>query len=452
MNIPIIFALASGGARAAIAVVRLSGPGAGAAVRALAGPLPPPRLARLVKFRDPESKEILDRGLVVWFPGPSSFTGEDMVELHLHGGRAVVAGIVAALGRMQGLRAAEPGEFTRRAFDNGKFDLTEVEAMADLIDSETQSQRRQALRQLSGEFGRLVESWRARLLKALAYAEAGIDFAEDDPAVAAGDWRDDVPAVGREIAQVLADGQRGERLRDGLMVAILGPPNAGKSSLLNRLAGREAAIVAASAGTTRDVIEVHLDLGGYPVILADTAGLREAGDEIETEGVRRALARAGEADLKLAVVDAQAAGEIDSATKRIIDAATILVANKRDLVADAPEALRGLEAALGTAPRAAVSVSAKTGEGIAELLALVERVAATALMDAGGEPALITRARHRGALEECLAALSRFEKAGEAELGAEDLRLAAHSLGRITGRVDVEDILDVIFREFCIGK
>lgn len=446
MNMPTIFALASGAGRAAIAVLRISGPKAGEAVRLLSGPLPPPRHARLSALKHPESHEILDRGLVLWFPGPASLTGEDMAELHLHGGRAVIAAIVTVLDRLPDFRPAEPGEFTRRAFHNGKLDLTAAEGIADLVDAETEAQRRQAMRQLEGNFGRLLESWRERLVKALAYAEAAIDFAEDDPAVKGGAWRGEVAEVADEIGRLLDDERRGERLHDGFEVAIMGPPNAGKSSLLNKLTGRDAAIVSTRAGTTRDVIEVHLDLAGFPVILADTAGLRETRDEIETEGVKRALARAEAADLRLAVIDVSSGAEIDSETKRIIGAQTIVVANKRDLLAEGDGRL---EKILALAPRSC-AVSAKTGEGMPELLALIEAAAEESVGQLGN--ARITRARHRALLQECAAALGRFETARESELAAEDLRIAARALGRITGRVDVEDILDVIFRDFCIGK
>ena len=446
MSTPTIFAVASGAGRAAISVLRISGPNAGEAVRLLSGPLPPPRYARLSALKDPESHEILDRGLVLWFPGPASLTGEDMAELHLHGGRAVAAAIVAAISKMPDFRPAEPGEFSRRAFHNGKFDLTAAEGIADLIEAETEAQRRQAMRQLEGAFGKLVESWRERLVKALAYVEAAIDFAEDDPAVAKGEWRREIAAVAEGIGEHLDDQHRGERLRDGFEVAILGPPNAGKSSLLNKLAGREAAIVSRQAGTTRDIIEVHLDLGGLPVILADTAGLRESKDEVESEGVRRALVRAEAADLKLAVIDASSDAQIDSETKRIIDARSIVVANKRDLLADGDGHLENI---LALAPRS-LAVSAKSGEGIAELLAAIEEAARESIGGFGAAP--ITRIRHRVLLQECAAALDRFENAKPSELAAEDLRLATRALGRITGRVDVDDILDVIFRDFCIGK
>lgn len=445
-----IFALSSGAGRAAIAVIRISGPEAASALRALTGHVPPPRTAKLVKLYDPDSGDLLDNGVVLLAPGPKSLTGEDVVELHLHGGLAVVAGVSGALSRMRGLRPAEAGEFTRRAFLNGKLDLTEVEGVADLVNAETEAQRKQAMRQMAGEFGRLAESWRDRLMQALAHTEARIDFAEDDPEAkrSAGD----VAGVAGEIRRHLDDGRRGERLREGFAIAILGPPNAGKSSLLNRIAGREAAIVSTQEGTTRDVIEVHLDLGGLPVSLADTAGLREAADEIESEGVRRALARAEAADLKLVVIAADEAGKLDAAAKRVVDASTVIAANKADLAPERTAAqIKSALESQGAAAKDVLLVSAKSGAGISELLARLETEAREGLGGGGAAPA-ITRARHREALESCVSALERYQSAAEPELAAEELRAASHALGRITGRVDVEDLLDIIFRDFCIGK
>lgn len=429
-----IFALATGPARAAIAVVRISGPGAGAALKALAGDLPPSRRASLRTLR--HAGEALDRALILWLPGPGSFSGEDMAELHLHGGRAVVAGVLDALLAL-GLRPAEPGEFTRRAFENGRLDLTEAEGLADLVAAETAAQRRQALRQMGGALGALYEGWRAELIGALAHVEAEIDFVDeaDVPEGLAASARERLARLIDAIEAHLADAGRGERLREGLEVVILGAPNAGKSSLLNALLRREAAIVSSIAGTTRDVVEAHLDLGGWPVTLADTAGLRETADEIESEGVRRALQRAERADLKLVV--AEAGRPLPPEAARLLDADALLVLSKIDL---APEADRS----------AGLAVSAVTGEGLPELRAALEREAARRL-DAGPAPAL-TRARHRAALQDCVAALRRALQATELELVAEDLRLAARALGRITGRVDVEDVLDAVFAEFCIGK
>ncbi|MGF7174503.1 tRNA uridine-5-carboxymethylaminomethyl(34) synthesis GTPase MnmE [Azospirillum doebereinerae] len=439
-----IFALATAPGRSGVAVVRVSGPGAGSALTALSGrPLPEPRRATLATLRDPATGDALDDALVLRFTAPASFTGEDVVELHLHGGRAVVTGVIEALAALPGLRLAEPGEFTRRAFENGKLDLTEAEAVADLIDAETTAQRRQALRQMDGALGRLYDGWRDRLTRALAHIEADIDFADEDlPGGVADAVRPVVERLIAEIAAHLDDGGRGERLREGLHIAIVGAPNAGKSSLLNALARRDAAIVSARAGTTRDVIEVHLDLGGYPVVLADTAGLREAAaDEVEEEGIRRARDRAARADVKVAVFDATALPDLDPATLALIDADTVVAVNKRDL-SDSPLPLIG-----GQTP---IPVSARSGAGLVDLEKCLAAFSAERLA-VGGTPSL-TRARHRAALEECRASLERALSAPLPELAAEDIRLASRALGRITGRVDVEDLLEIIFRDFCIGK
>jgi len=437
-----IFALASAPGPAGVAVVRVSGPAAGTALRRLAGDrLPPPRRAVLRRLRDAECA--LDQALVLWFPAPASFTGEDVAELHLHGGRAVGAAVLAALRVCPGLRPAEPGEFTRRAFENGKLDLTAAEGLADLVLAQTEAQRRQALRQLDGELGRLYDGWRDRLVGALARLEAAIDFPDEDlPDGLLVEVNHHILCLLPELTQHLDDGRRGERLREGVSVALIGPPNAGKSSLLNRLARRDAAIVAATAGTTRDVIEVLLDLGGYPVVLADTAGLQTARDEVEAEGVRRALARAAQADLKIVLFDACDWPEIDARTVGLIDADSIVVLNKSDL-AIVPEPVR-----VGGQPARLVSV--RTGSGMNELLSVLTDAVAERI--GRSEAPALTRARHREAVEDCRAALDRACSAGLPELVAEDLRLAVRALGRITGRVDVEDILDVVFREFCIGK
>jgi tRNA modification GTPase len=342
----------------------------------------------------------------------------------------------------QGLQPAEPGAFTRRAFDNGKLDLTEVEGLADLIAAETEAQRRQALRQMEGAFGQRVETWRGGLLGALARIEAAIDFPEEDlPSGLVEGVDEAMRAIGAEIAATLDDDHRGERLREGLSVVILGAPNAGKSSLMNALAKRDVAIVSDEAGTTRDVIELHLDLGGYPVLLADTAGLRESGSKIETEGVRRALDRAGRADVKLIVIDGAVWPIIPAATRAQIDSASLLILNKADLLPSPLQALSG---------HPLIAVSALTGAGFSELLAALKERASRLL--ASGDQPVLTRLRHREALEDCRQTLTRGLAIGPVELKAEELRLATRALGRITGRVDVEDVLDVIFREFCIGK
>jgi tRNA modification GTPase len=438
MDHPAIFALASGVGRAAVAVVRVSGAGTAGILQALAGGLPEPRFATLRRLCHPGSGETLDRALVLWFPGPASYTGEDSAELHLHGGPAVIAGVAEAL-FTAGARPAEPGEFTRRAFLNGKLDLTAAEGIADLIDAETAAQRRQALRQAGGALATLYGGWTTRLTALLARQEAFIEFEDED--LPAG--LDDAVALAAaglraEILTHLADGHRGERLREGLEVAILGAPNAGKSSLLNALAGREAAIVSARAGTTRDVVEVRLDLGGVPVTLADTAGLREAADEIEAEGVRRAHRRAEDADLIIAVFAADRAP--DAETLAWVRPGTLVLANKTDLAA-AP-AMIGGQPALG--------LSLRSEEGLA---ALRQRLDEEAAARAGlAAEAVLTRPRHRAALTEAAGWLAELETAPLPELRAEALRAALRALGRITGQVGVEAVLDAVFGEFCIGK
>jgi tRNA modification GTPase len=434
-----ICALASAPGRAGVAVIRISGPAAGDALRALCGPPPPPRQASLRKLKDPRRGEVLDRGLALWLPGPSSFTGEDIAELHIHGGRAVVGRVIDALRSLKGVRIAEPGEFARRAFENGRLDLTEVEGLADLIAAETEAQARQAIAQAEGGARALYETWREELVKALALAEAGLDFA-DEADVAAGAAVEADASVAEllgAISKHLQD-RRGERLRDGFRVVIAGPPNVGKSSLLNALARRDVAIVSEEAGTTRDVIEVHLDLRGLPVIVTDTAGIRDAVGAIEAEGVRRTLARVGDADLVLWMVDATDPQWEPKSPDILANAAHIRVLNKVDRV-------KSLHIADG------VALSAKTGAGVAELVEILSKRAEEGL--AAGEPAVITRARHRAELEAAAEALARFrEERGGPEIKAEELRLAARHLGRLTGRIDVEEVLGAIFSEFCIGK
>ena len=476
-----IYALASGPPRprigSGIAVIRVSGPGTAGAVRRLApgataGALPAPRQAVLRTVRDPLSGEAIDRGLVLWFPAPGSVTGEDYAEFHVHGGRAVIEGLLAALAALPGLRLAEPGAFARRSFENGKLDLTAAEGIADLVAAETAAQRRQALRQLEGELGRLYDGWRERLLRALAHVEAAIDYPDEDlpddvarqAAAMLGDLR-------HEMAAHLAD-QRGERLRDGLAIAIVGAPNVGKSSLLNRLARRDAAIVSAFAGTTRDAIEVHLDLGGWPVTLIDTAGLRESDDPVEREGVRRARERARAADLRLHVAALGDDGELPDLEElarsvETLEAAAgagsaagraIVAVNKLDLATGIAAAglLSRVEAAL---PGARIAgLSAVSGDGISGLVAILQQAAHEVFETGDGAGAAeappLTQHRHREALARCCEALDRALVAADAgvELLAEDLRIASRELGRITGRVGVEDILDIVFRDFCIGK
>ncbi|MEX0921351.1 MAG: tRNA uridine-5-carboxymethylaminomethyl(34) synthesis GTPase MnmE [Rhodovibrionaceae bacterium] len=449
-----IFALSTSPGRAGIAVLRISGPAAGQALNALCGgPLPQARRASLRSLTDPDSGAVIDRGLVLWFPAPHSFTGEDLVELQVHGGAAVIAALASALARQPGLRPGEAGEFTRRAFDAGKLDLTQVEGLADLIAAETEAQRRQALRQMDGALSRVFADWAVRLTRMLAQLEAYLDFPDEDlPVERAQAIDDEILCLENEIDQYLVGSASGERLRSGVEIAILGPPNAGKSSLLNALAQRDAAIISETAGTTRDVVEVQLDLGGFPATLADTAGLRalsqsdaqsDAQSDIEREGIRRAKARAERADLQIAVFDLSAGAELDPETLAVIGPDALVVLNKADL---APEG-----SGVDLAGRETFILSVKTGAGVGAFLAALEARVAEALSTALTAPSL-TRARHRHALQACRAALARAGEAELPELEAEDLRVALRALGRITGKVDVEDLLDVIFREFCIGK
>ena len=422
MDADTIFAVASGAGHAAIAVMRLSGPDSRAMLAALCGRVPAPRRVSLRRLRD------VDQAMVVWLPGPGSYTGEDSAEFYLHGGRSVLNGVADALVAL-GARPAEPGEFTRRAFLNGRMDLTEAEAVHDLIAAETEAQRRQALRQLDGALGTLYRGWAERLRLLLAQQEALIDFPDEDlPAEVEGQVQAELTALRQEMAAHLDDGRRGERLREGLVFAVTGAPNVGKSSLVNALAERDVAIVSATPGTTRDALETRVVLGGVPVTLVDTAGLRDTADEIEAEGVRRARARAEAADLVIRVVDApEESGN---------DADWMLVANKRDLG--------------GAVPVGAIGVSALTGEGLDALRGRLAQVARS-LTESSGPPPL-TQARHRVALQEAAARLAGATTADLPELRAEDLRLALRALGRITGSVGVEDILDTLFARFCIGK
>jgi tRNA modification GTPase len=450
-----VFALSSGRLPAAIGVIRISGPGARLALLATCGRVPEPRRAMFARLRDPSSQELIDEALVLWFPAPNSETGEDMAELQVHGGRAIVARLFDVLGRLEGFRLAEAGEFTRRAFENGRLDLTAVEGLADLIDADTEAQRQQAFRQFRGLLGNRAETWRGQLIDALALMEAGIDFSDEEvPTDLALRAFEIICPLAAEIRQ--AGAGQGERLREGLRVAIAGPPNVGKSTLLNRLARREAAIVSPHAGTTRDVIEVHLDLAGFPVTLRDTAGLREAADPVEREGVRRAWDAVTDANLVLWVVDAAAVeaglGLAQPPATGGNSAEHWVILNKTDLLA--PGAAQALASRFvgRLNGRTLLTISAFSGAGVDDLVLAVTKFAERFFT---AEPALVTRERHRVALREAIQALDGAlrlgPQAGE-ELVAEHIRLAMRALERLTGRIGVEDILDVIFRDFCIGK
>ena len=476
-----IFALASAPGRSGVAVIRLSGPKAGSVLLGLAPDLkspPPPRRATRVYLFDSDSSTdhsesesnsghnntpfeekgyrghiesesshlpdgLIDDGLTIWFPGPASFTGEDVVELHVHGGTSVLEAVTGCLMAIPGVRPAEPGEYSRRAFENGKLDLTAAEAIADLVDAETTAQRRQALAQMGGALADLYDGWRSQLVGALAYLEVCIDFSEEDiPDDLMARSAATLTALRDSIDDHLQDNGIGERIRDGFRIALTGAPNVGKSSLMNALAKRDVAIVSDIAGTTRDVLEVPMDLGGYAATLIDTAGLRDTDDVIEIEGVRRARAAAKAADIRVHLLDAM---DMDAASVRPDGA--LVVVNKIDKIANRADSIKGFDA---------LPLSVKTGVGLDDFVqTLTERVRQLAKTRVSDAPPL-TRARHRAALEDCVAALDRAREGAagnqDMEMIAEDMRFAAQALGRITGRIDVEDLLDKIFKDFCIGK
>ncbi len=444
---PTIYALSSGAGKAGVAVIRISGRAAGTAVdRLTAGRRPPVRVASMRTLVDPQTGSPLDQALVLWFQGPASFTGEDCAELHVHGGRAVITGVLGALGWLPDCRLAEPGEFTRRAFFNGRLDLTEAEALADLIDADSEGQRRQALRQMSGGgLGRQAEAWRAAILRAQALTEAAIDFSDE------ADVADDAIAQAavvaadllRSIRHALDDRRRGEIVRDGYRVAIVGAPNVGKSSLLNALSRRDVAIVSEEPGTTRDVIEVTLDLDGQVVIISDTAGIRETSGHVEREGIRRSFQALERADLVLALIAADdGSPDLPPELHRnleMADADVLRVESKIDLNG-------------GSGRSSCIGISSATGEGLERLIA--EMSSRAGALVATGEPPLITRERHRRLLEQAHQALEAFLTSADTgiELRAESLRRAASALGRLAGRVDVEDILGEIFGRFASGN
>lgn len=446
-----IFALSSGHGTAGVAVVRLSGPEARVVLSVLCGgKVPVARRAALRTLVDPEGGMRLDQALVIVFPGPASFTGEDVVELHLHGGRAVVEGVLSALGAIDGLRPAEAGEFSRRAFDNGKLDLTEAEGLNDLIHAQTAAQREQALRQMDGELRSLYDGWRGQLLGHLAHLEADIDFPDEDlPEGVSGAVLPNILSIQSDITQHIDEGRRGKMLRDGFRIVILGEPNTGKSTLLNALARADVAIVSDQAGTTRDIIEIQLDLGGFPVRLIDTAGVRDSDASIEKEGIRRALAKAEDADLRLVLVRADDWPTVPPSMQQWVDENSLVIATQIDRVSGGQLFhVEHLDSDCG----GVLPLSAKTGAGLDMLMAKLEEVVAER-MGLREAPAL-TRLRHQQALVTAVDHLKRFQQnAGQdAVLAAEDVRMAVRSIGSITGRVGVEDMLDIVFSDFCIGK
>ena len=444
-----IFALASAPGVSGVAVLRISGPRSAEVYMRLTGQdrAPQPKQATLRKLYHPDTNIWLDSALCLYFKAPHSFTGEDVLELHIHGGRAVLASVSEAIFTVEGVRYAEAGEFSKRGFLNGKMDLTEAEGIVDLVHAETAAQASQALKQMDGQLGALYDQWRDQLVKLLAHGEAFVDFVEEDD-IPQDLWDMVIQKIGalQESLQAhLSDNHRGEKLREGITVAIIGPPNAGKSSLMNLLARQDVAIVSDIAGTTRDVVQVSLDLSGYPVTLVDTAGIRETDDVIEREGVKRARKAAAHADLRVLVLDAsQTCGQIPAEFKDIAEKPnTLCIFNKIDLVNLTDASLQSYQ-----------KISVSKGQGIE---ALLEKLTSTLDQLIGqSEAPVITRARHRDALETASQHLQNVlrESAKDMpfELVIEDIRLAARALGKITGRIDVEDLLDVVFRDFCIGK
>ena len=430
-----IYALSSGPGKGGVAIIRVSGNQVKEVIKKLTGLVElKPRYAYFKPITSGD--KILDRALILFFEAPNSFTGEDVVEFQVHGGHAVIQGVLEALGNIEGCRPAERGEFSRRAVINGKMDLTEAEGLLDLINAETEKQRKQALSQMDGSLEKIYESWRSDLTHHMAYLEAFIDFPEEEiPPEKMDAIDEDIQALIKKIKTHLDDKRAGERLREGFYIAIIGAPNVGKSSLINALTRKDVAIVSQTAGTTRDVIEAYLDVDGFPVILADTAGLRTQADAIESEGIKRAVRRATDADLILHVLDGQFWPTMDNLPISLLDKPKLTLWNKADLMNLKPK---------GT------FISAKTGQGIDELWAQIRKILERNF--GKQNDGVITRERYRVALTECLRNLNHALTVSELELKAEDLRLAARALGRITGRIEAEDLLDIIFRDFCIGK
>jgi tRNA modification GTPase len=441
-----IYALSSGPGVSGIAVIRISGPETSKAIKLLTGKnVPKPRVATLRKINKINTSELIDEGIILWFPGPESYTGEDMAEIQVHGSKAVIDALHSSISNIENCRLAEPGEFTKLAFQNGKINLLTAESVADLISSETEIQRQQAIKIMNGKSADQFNFLREKLLKILSHVEAKIDFPDEDlPNDILKEMKKSSDDVLKNIEKILNDKKVGERIREGFKIAILGPTNAGKSSLLNHLSNRDVAIVSEIAGTTRDVIETHLNIDGYPVIISDTAGIRDSKNEIEKKGIKLSLNRAEEADLKLVVVDAKNLDFTDI-LKGILDQDAILVINKSDLFSeDIDPEIKKLNHVL---------ISIKENLNIDELILKIKNNLKNKFITS--DDILITRERHRQHLEQCLEHLKNFNKKNEVEdfdKAAEDLRLATRHLGMIVGKVDVEEILGSIFNDFCIGK
>jgi len=441
-----IFALSTGPGTSGIGVIRISGQETSKVITLLTNkPLPMPRVATLRKFNKINTSELIDEGIILWFPGPESYTGEDMAEIHVHGSKAVVNAVHQSISKIENCRLAEPGEFTKLAFQNGKINLLQAESVADLISSETEIQRQQAIKIMNGKSANQFNFLREKLLKILAHIEAKIDFPDEDlPKDILNEIKKSSDEVLKNLEKILDDQKVGERIREGFKIAILGPTNAGKSSLLNHLSNRDVAIVSEIAGTTRDVIETHLNIDGYPVIVSDTAGIRESKDEIEKKGIKLSLSRAEEADLKLVVVDAKNLDFTD-VLRRLLDENAILVINKSDLLEkDIDPEIKKINHVL---------ISIKENLNIDELILNIKNNLKNKFITS--DDILITRERHRQHLQQCLDNLKNFNQQNEIEdfdKAAEDLRLATRHLGMIVGKVDVEEILGSIFNDFCIGK
>ena len=437
-----IYALSSGPGIAGVAVIRVSGEDTSKVIKLITGKdLPVPRVATLRKMNNINTNELIDEGLVIWFPGPQSYTGEDLAEFHVHGSRAVVAALHASISKIENCRLAEPGEFTKRAFQNGKINLLKAESIGDLISAETEIQRKQAIKIMNGKSSDKFNSWREKLLKILSHVEAKIDFPDEDlPKEILHEIKQTSEQVSNEIKKVLNDQKAGEIIREGFKIAIVGPTNVGKSSLLNYLSKRDVAIVSETAGTTRDVIETHLNLDGYPLVLSDTAGIRDSKDEIENKGIKLALNRAEEADLRLVVIEPKNL-DFTGFLKDLFDENSILVINKSDLLQ------KNLDPQIKKLEHVLISIIKNSNLDI-----LINKIKNKFIST---EDILITRERHRQHLKQCVEHLKSFsdkKKNTDLDKGAEDLRLATRHLGMIVGKVDVEEILDSIFNDFCIGK